>query len=101
MHKQVVWSSSAENDFDKILNYLNDEWGLDTTLVFMQRTFKLIDLIASNPKTFPLINIELSIRKCVLSKHNTLFYRESTKQIDILRIFDTRQSPDKLTLNDI
>ena len=33
----------------------------------------------------------------VIAKYNTLFYRETKTQIEILRIYDTRQDPDKLT----
>ena len=34
--------------------------------------------------------------KGVLTKHNTLFHRENQTQIEILRIYDTRQNPQKL-----
>lgn len=98
MLKQVFWSPSAETDLNRILNYLLSEWGINTAVTFSQRTFALIELIQANPKIFPIINQELSVRKCVLTKQNSLYYRESTDQINILRIFDTRQHPDKLKI---
>ena len=55
--------------------------------------------ISINPKQFPLIFKKKKIRKCVMTKHNTLFYRENKDNIDILRIFDNRQDPKKLKFN--
>lgn len=63
---------------------------------FINITEQSINQIAKNPKQYPLINRKLRIRKVVLTKHNSLFYRESKNHIDILRIYDTRQDPYKL-----
>jgi plasmid stabilization system protein ParE len=52
--------------------------------------------IKNNPELFPLINSELQIRKCVVTKHNSIFYRETNSRIEILRLYDTRQNPDNL-----
>ena len=49
-----------------------------------------------DPKIFPIINQELNIRKCVVTMHNTLYYRESDSSIQIIRLFDSRQDPKKL-----
>lgn len=63
---------------------------------FINITEQSINQIAKNPKQYPLINRKLRIRKVVLTKHNSLFYRESKNHIDILRNYDTRQDPYKL-----
>ena len=36
----------------------------------------------------------MNIRKCVVSKHNTLYYRNRRNCIELLRIYDNRQNPD-------
>jgi len=36
------------------------------------------------------------IQKCVATKHNTLYYRETNHRIEILRLYDTRQNPETL-----
>ena len=36
------------------------------------------------------------LRKCILTKQNTIYYREHKHQIEILSIFDSRQNPDSL-----
>ena len=96
MPKQIVWSPLSEKDFDNILEYLHKEWDVAVVNKFIDLTDDYLKQIAINPKQFPHIHKKMNIRKCVLTKHNTLFYRESKGQIDILRIYDTRQNPDKL-----
>ena len=99
MSKQIIWSPSSEQDFAEILNYLNRKWNNRVAFQFINKTEYLLNQIAENPKQFPLINNSLKIRKCVLTKHNSLYYRTNTKHIEILRIYDSRQDPQKLTFN--
>ena len=96
MHRQINWSPSAENDFAEILNYLSINWDNRIVNNFIDRLDKYIGVIDNNPKYFPLINKKLKIRKCVITKQNSLFYRASKDRIELIRLFDTRQNPDKL-----
>ena len=98
MPKQIIWSPLAEKDFEGIIEYLEKNWSEKIIHRFVTLTDELIDQIANNPKQFPLIHKNKKIRKCVLTKHNTMFYRERKEYVDILRIFDTRQNPQKLAL---
>ena len=96
MPKLVLWSSSALTDISSILQYLQDNWDSPVVVKFIDITNDLIEQIAINPRQFPVIHKSKRIRKCVITKHNTIFYRERKDQIDILRIYDTRQDPKKL-----
>jgi plasmid stabilization system protein ParE len=96
MPKQVIWSPLAENDFSSILQYLQDNWESKVVSMFIDVADEVINQIIINPKQFPVIKKKEKIRKCVITKHNTLYYRERKDQIDILRIFDNRQNPKKL-----
>ncbi len=95
--KNIVWSPLAETDFSAILQYLELEWGKKLTdEKFIDLTDNSIKQITINPKQFPIIQKKKKIRKCVLTKHNSMFYQIGSESIDILRIFDTRQDPRKL-----
>lgn len=96
MVKNVIWSPLAEHDFSQILEYLDENW--DSTIAdnFIELTFSFIEQITVYPKLFPLILKSENIRRCVITKQNTLFYKEDELDIIILRIFDTRQNPNKL-----
>jgi plasmid stabilization system protein ParE len=96
--KTINWSLLSEKDLESVLQYLKTHWNNQVILRFLDLIEVSIKQIASNPKQFPLANKKLKVRKCVISKHNTLYYREKRKQIEILRLFDTRQHPSKLRL---
>jgi plasmid stabilization system protein ParE len=95
MPKQIIWSPLSENDFVSILDYLKANWDDRVVQGFIDITTSTLLQISTNPKQFPLIYKNRKIRKCVLTKHNTLFYRDTKDSIDILRIFDNRQDPEK------
>jgi len=97
MPKQIIWSPLSENDFVSILDYLQKNWDKKVVENFIEITFSAVSQISINPKQFPLIYKNKKIRKCVLTKHNTLFYRERKDFVDILRMYDNRQDPKKLT----
>ncbi len=96
MPKQVIWSPLSERDFNDILDYLLENWGSEVVTRFIDIVEDLIEQISLNPKQFPVIHKKLKVRKCVITKHNTLYYRDRRDYVDILRIFDNRQDPHKL-----
>jgi plasmid stabilization system protein ParE len=99
MPKQVIWSPQSESDLLQILDYLHKNWELNVLIKFIDIIDELINQITLNPRQFPVIQKRKKIRKCVITKHNSLFYRERKEFIDILRIFDSRQDPHKLRFN--
>ena len=96
MPKEIVWSPLSEADFEKVLEYLHESWNEQVTLNFLADIEKILAQISYQPKQFPLVNKKIKVRKCVVSKHNTIFYREKRECLELLRIFDTRQTPSKL-----
>jgi len=97
MRRKIIWSPSAESDFAYILAYLNENWDEKVTNQFIDLTDEITEQISVNPRQFPIIYKKEKIRKCVLTKQNTMFYRDCKGQVEILRIYDTRQDPDNLT----
>jgi plasmid stabilization system protein ParE len=96
MHKPIIWSPLSEDDFANILEYLHKNWDNKVAVNFIELTENVLNQIALNPKQFPFSYKRKKIRKCVLTKHNTLFYRDGKISIEILRIYDTRQDPNTL-----
>lgn len=96
MPKPIIWSPQADKDLEEILSYLAEEWENSVSLKFLNLVDILLKQIANNPRQYPLIHKSLNIRKCVLTRHNTLFYRNKRSAIEVVRIFDTRQDPEKL-----
>ena len=97
MTREIIWSPDAVNDFESILEYLELKWSNRIARRFINKIDDNIELIIEDPKIFPLINQEMQIRKSVITKQNTLFYREINGKIEIVRLFDTRKDPKNLT----
>ncbi len=96
MHREIIWSPLAEEDLGSILEYLSENWNQRVIIRFLNKIDIVTNQISKNPNQYPIINKKLQVRKCVVTKQNTLFYREIEKQIEILRLYDTRQDPKKL-----
>lgn len=93
--RNVEMTKTAQNDIDNIYQYLETKWSTRTKISFSKKLFKTIDILRTNPESFPKTKAESTIYKCVITKQNTLYYKFTAKKITILAIFDTRQNPKK------
>lgn len=97
MSKKIIWSPAAEKDAKQILDFITTKRSNRVAAKFPDKLDDIIRLIADNPKLFPVIEYNLGVRKCVITKQSSLFYRISNETIEIIRLFDTRQNPKSLT----
>ena len=97
MAKLIILTTIAESDLEGITDYLIENWGISVCEKFISRFENVCDLIAASPHVYPLIHKKKKIRKCVLTRQNTIYYRENGHQIEIISIFDSRMDPDKLS----
>jgi plasmid stabilization system protein ParE len=93
MAKKIIWTKTANHKFNKIIDYLEQEWGPMVTQNFVGKTYDIIDLISEQPDLGTLENQEKEIRGFLLTKHNRLFYRVTDTEIVLLNFFDTRSGP--------
>ena len=96
MPKLVIWSPLAAEDFENVVDYLSIHWDMKVLNSFVDKVENLIKQISLNPYLYPEIHKEVGVRKCVITKHNTIYYSENQEQINILRMYDTRQNPQTL-----
>jgi plasmid stabilization system protein ParE len=93
MALKVKWSKYADQSFDRILEYLQSEWGENVTRAFVRRTYEFLDLLAEFPEIGSMENPEKQIRGFVLIKQITVFYIRKTDSIILLNFYDNRQKP--------
>lgn len=93
MAKKIVWTQRANKKFNKIIEYLELEWGNKVTGNFVNKTFDILDLISEHPDLGTLELVDKNIRGFLITKHNRLFYRVEKNSIIVLNFFDTRNSP--------
>lgn len=93
---KIIWTSRALSDLKKIIAYLEENW----TSREIQKFALLLDLqlkrLITNPYLFPESHRYKKIRKSVLSRQVSMYYRVVNQEIQIISLFDNRQNPKKL-----
>ncbi len=94
--RKIVFSSRSKLQLDSLLEYLEIRFSVSTQKKFVLKLDKVIIIIQKNPDTFSKSNSNKAVRKCVISKQTTLYYRFNNQEIRLLSFFDTRQNPIKI-----
>ncbi|MEN9973502.1 MAG: hypothetical protein RIS20_1849 [Bacteroidota bacterium] len=101
---EIIWSSFAEKELDKIFNYYSEVAGDSIAKNVIQNIISEPNQLLSNPKWGQLVE-ELLHRSFeyhyLIHKQFKLIYTvdDKMKKIKITDIFDTRQHPQKLNRN--
>jgi len=96
MAREVILTPLAEINYEGIIEYLVNNWEPRVANTFISRFEKVCELLIENSEIFPFYDKNKQIQKCVLTKHNVIYFKSTPNAIKILTIFDTRQNPDKL-----
>lgn len=96
MERKVVISRTAEKKLEKLFDYLTEKWSEKVKNEFVKKLDHNIKIIRVQPEIFPESKKGKKLRRCVITKQTTLYYRFNSKQINVVTIFDTRQNPIKL-----
>jgi len=90
---KVIWTLKALKTYFQISDYLKKEWGDTVVIDFTIEVDNVITKIKKNPNMFSSSKRLKSIRKGLITKHNTMFYRVKPNQniIEILLFWDNRR----------
>lgn len=94
--RKIVLTPRAEKEILKVFEYLELNWSEKVKKKFANKLYETIKIVAKNPELFPVSNKNKKLRKCVITKQNSLFYHYNEKHIVVASIFDTRQNPKKI-----
>ncbi|WP_372919836.1 type II toxin-antitoxin system RelE/ParE family toxin [Salegentibacter sp.] len=97
MARKIVWSTAANNDLLEILEY----WNLrNQSKTYSKRLLKEFNLIIKLLQKFPELGIKTNRKnlRIKIFKAYKIFYEIGEYSIVILRIWDTRQNPNKLKI---
>jgi len=96
---RVIWTPESLETLNSNLDYLLAEWNDDVALKFLDRVDEVISVIKLTPEIYPILNKNDQIRRCVVVKQITLYFRVvSTEQIDLLTFWNSFQNPEFLKL---
>jgi len=98
MALEIQWTKRAKKSFDKIVEYLEEEWTETSAKKFVRKTDKLLGQIAENPELCPVIEGKEEVRKGLITKQTSVFYKIMGNFIRLVTFWDNRRDPDKLKL---
>ena len=62
---------------------------------YLTRFEQVCDYLSKNSEMYPVINEGSELHKCILTKHNILYFKKTLDSIIILDIIDSRQNPEQ------
>lgn len=95
MALKIFWTKRALVNFDKILEYLEEDFGEIPTKTFVIKLHIFLDNLKDFPELGALQHNDKQIRGFVIVKQVTIFYKVYDDHIRILNLFDNRQDPKK------
>lgn len=93
---KIQWTEEAIEGLESILLYLEIKWTKRAVENFKTKLSRTLKHILSNPNIFPFSEINSSLRKAVVNKNVTIFYKELNGIITIVFVFVNRQDPIRL-----
>jgi len=93
---KLIWSEESLNNLKSIIDFLEIRWTNREIKRFAQLLDRQINLIKINPHLYPESEYSEGLRKSVLTKQVTIYYRIVQNEIHIISLFDSRQYPGKI-----
>ena len=95
---KILWTDFALSELENTIEYLEENWTERELRNLALEIEETLSLISHNPNLFQTSDVKKDIRRVVIAKHNTLYYRVKNNTIEILSFFSNRQSPKKRKL---
>lgn len=94
---KVEWTDNALEELQQTFDYLESNFTEKELNKLAVEIEQFVALISKNPTLFPASDIK-DIRKVVIKKYNTMYYRILEDKVEILSFFSNRQNPKKRKL---
>lgn len=94
----ILWTPNAREELEKTIEYLELNFTDKELKKLAVKIEEVTELISHNPHIFPLSE-NRNVRKSVILKFNTMYYRVMGEDVEILSFFSNRQSPAKRKLH--
>ncbi|HBQ58229.1 MAG TPA: type II toxin-antitoxin system RelE/ParE family toxin [Balneolaceae bacterium] len=93
---KVYLSPLAEYKFEKLLEYLEFEWGNSVKKNYLKLFEQKSDVISEFPYSNPKIQGFDNVLRCVITVQSSFYYRVLDDEIEIITTTDNRQNPEKI-----
>jgi len=96
--RKVVFSKTASQKLDELLNYLELEWSDRVKQSFIQKLDRAVSQICKYPFSAEKSDLKSGLHRLVITKQTTLYYTHNEMRVFIVAIFDNRQNPNNIKL---
>jgi plasmid stabilization system protein ParE len=72
---KILWTDFALKELEETIDYLQEKWTAKELSVLFLKLEETLSLIAQNPNLFQVSDVKKEVRRVVILKHNTLYYR--------------------------
>lgn len=94
MVEEIVWLDEAKIEFDKVINYLTENWTEQEVAGFIRATNKVINYLYEHPRIFRKTS-RRNVHEALITPQNLMLYKVIGKKIEIMTFWDTRRNPKK------
>lgn len=91
---EILWTNNALKELAQTFEYLELNFSEKELRKLSTEIEKIVGLISQNPTLFSLFDSK-NVRKVVILKYNSMYYRVNGDAIEIISFFSNRQSPQK------
>jgi len=98
MANVLKWTDRAIEEYDKLVDYLYEEWSEEITQRVIKEIDQTVTRIQNSPEQFPVFIKSRKVRRCVASPQTSIFFKIKAEWIEISSVFDNRQNPKKRKL---
>jgi len=96
--RNIRWNRLAIIDYNNNIDYLLDKWSVSEAQAFIDEVDEIIHVLKLGKVEYQSTNYA-GVKRCVLRKQITLFYKNIDKDtIELLRFWNTYQDNKKLKL---
>jgi len=79
MEFKITISERAKINLEGVIEYLKANWSDKVLKDFLKKLQKKTDLLRQNPFMYSNSDIKIEVRKCLITKHNAIYYRIQKK----------------------
>lgn len=96
--EEILWTDCAKISFNKIVEYLRQEWTEKEVQKFIEAAKKMLSTLKQYPEICRPSLKRKNVRIGILNKHTQIIYhfKPGKKQLEILLFWNFKQNPAKL-----
>ena len=93
---EIIWTKLSRITYDEVLENLKVRWTFREMIAFYELTDEVIQKIKQNEVEFPDVNLEFKIKKAIIHKTVSLYFKHENNKIYLVTFFNNRMNPETL-----